>query len=330
MCYNRVSAKSWNLKIGECEVSLKIPLEVCSKIVLGSDGWLSPAGLFFPCLSTEHDELAASISGNKELVWDIVERVFFYQYQVDDWRKLPARDRLRKLEFELINGPVLFTENSSNYSIAQMRAISESGILIKSAFDNSIEFPSKDILNKVSEIVDSVLKNPVLISIRRDFDSGMYSNWGASFFARTFKKLEQFSKYPLQTRIRIDGFREQEFPGEHRVFPSSVFDDLSKGYTDEMSIDYGRNLVCYRVTDFGRYKILSSWNEYCHDGLNGGIDGDYNNYLSISVIDDLGYEREVMGLFDWREKYFKNDPLKIVFSHKGTYFETIVGKVVGF
>ena len=90
----------------------------------------------------------------------------------------------------------------------------------------------------------------------------------------------------------------------------------------------GRSDITYRVVSFGSYYLLAEWCMYSHDGLSGGIMGDYNNHLSIKVVDERSFTADLKVILDRNQKYYKDYPVKMTLSHKGDFFERIVNSVL--
>lgn len=310
-------------------MSVRVPLEGRNQIVLGSDGWLSPAGLFFPCLSTDHDELAAAIVAQRELIRDAVYEKFEYEWQMASWHLLPAREKLYQIGFVLIRGPIHFSEVASNYTLTQLKMMSEAKIMLRSAFDDSVTITPKVIVDFSSIIIDGIKSNSVVTNVKADFDKGtVYGPWFSGFLRRTFEQLGRFYINPFQTVVQINECWDSSKPKDHKIFPGAIFNELSSGFTDEMYLGYDRNSIVYRIAELKGFKLLSVWNEYSHDGINGGIDGDFNNYLYLKVVDDRSLDSELRNLLEWRDKYWKEIPVRISYSHKGDCFEGVVNKII--
>jgi len=310
-------------------MSVRVPLAGRNEIVLGSDGWLSPAGLFFSCLSTEHDELAAAIVAQRELIRDAVYAKFEYEWQLAPWNELPDREKLYQIGFVLIRGPVHFSEVESNYTLTQLKMMSEAKIILRSAFDDSIAITPKKIVDFSSFIIDGIKSNSIVTKIKADFDKGsVYGPWFNGFLRRTFAQLCRFYTNPFQTVVQINECWDSNKPKDHKIFPGAIFNELSRGFTDEMFLGYDRNSIVYRIAELKGFKLLSVWNEYSHDGINGGIDGDFNNHLYLKVVDDRSLESELRNLLQWRDTYWKEIPVRISYSNKGDYFKEVVNKII--
>lgn len=301
--------------------------EKLERILLGSDGWLDPHGAFFPCKSTEHDESAEYLVENLPLVKSLVNSIFKYQSDFEDWKKLNDREKLRRLSFVLINGSILRTEDSANFTPPQLEAIYRAGIVIRSAFDMAVEYSSAKILSKVNEVMKLLDNNPVLHRVRKDLENGQYSSWFSGWLECSMSSLSRFRETPLKTLIKTYECDDRHHPDQHMILPSSIFDDLSIGFDDEMVLVDGRAITTSRVVSFGGHYLLAEWCMYHHDGLSGGTMGDYNNYLSIKVVDDRSFTDQLRVILDQNQKYYKDYPVKITLSHKGDFFERIVNSV---
>jgi len=298
------------------------------RIPIGSDGWLDPFGAFFPCKSTEHDESAEYLVENLPLVKSLAHSTFKYRSDFEKWKELNAREKLRRFGFVLINGPILRTEKAANYDPRQLEALKVAGIPIRSAFDVAVEFSSAKILSKVNEVIKLLDENPALNKVRGDLENGRYSLWFRGALESTMSSLLQFREQPLRTSIMTMECYDWHDPDQHMVLPASIFADLSSGFDDEMVMLDGRSTITYRVVSFGGHYLLAEWCMYSHDGLSGGMMGDYNNYLSVKVIDDKSFSDDLKVILDRNRKYYKDYPVKITLSHKGEFFERIVGSIV--
>jgi len=76
------------------------------------------------------------------------------------------------------------------------------------------------------------------------------------------------------------------------------------------------------VVDFGSCKLLVQREEYFHDGLSGGMSGDTNNYISMSVVDENSIRQKLSKLIDNRGSLYKDTPR--IKTGSGGYFSEIV------
>lgn len=297
------------------------------KIKPESDGWLSPAGTYYQVGVTEHDESAKFLITYSSEVKTGEKKKFSYPFQRVDYDNKNNREKLRDLGWILIRGHVLRSEDALNFTIAQLKAISEAGIAVISAFDGSTEYSSNEVQGIVKKIKTSFAESKVIQKIRNDLDEGRLSSRLTPFRQETIRGIEQFNRDPFRTTIYITEVFNYKKPNEHEVLPMEIFNLMSKGYSEEVKIFTDRFDYTYRVIDLETGgKIWVERSKYSHDGLSGGMVGDFNNYISIYVVDDVLMREKLSKLFGSESKTPLN-PNQISFQKKGGYFEKYFSEI---
>ncbi|MDO8341131.1 MAG: hypothetical protein Q7T59_04095 [Candidatus Woesebacteria bacterium] len=294
-------------------------------VELGSDGWLSPKGDYYKVVTTEHDESASYLINKSSEVKDLeAEDRLPWSY-----KELNPREKLKRLGFVLVRGPILCSEDVTNFTLNQLTKITESGIQIVSAFEGGVEYPAKEILKKVESVANGLLKVGVVLDLRQDLSSlregKREREYDDQFKETTLKDIEKFVKSPLKTEINDYQFGNTK--KEYELFATGVFDYLSNGFTDEMEMDLGRSIYKYRVIDLDNCKLLIQWEEYFHDGLSGGYHGDVNHHISIVVVDGRSVQAKLSKLIKDRSKLYQDTP-KITTMNGNGYFSEVMSDII--
>lgn len=293
-------------------------------IEIDSDGWLSPKGNYYKVKPDEHDESATYLTTNSDEVKTLVKQTLetwdYHRYQ-----DLNAREKLAKLGFILIRGEILRSEDATNFTPEQLEKITGAGIRIVSAFDGSVEYPTETILQKITSIADGIEKADVVVNLKshlNDLESGKVNRaYDDQFREKTMNDIKRFVRSSLKTTINDNEFWDSKGK-EHDILSAGIFDYLSQGFSDEMEMDLGRSTYKFRVVDFGSCKLLVQREEYFHDGLSGGMSGDTNNYISMSVVDENSIRQKLSKLIDNRGSLYKDTPR--IKTGSGGYFSEIV------
>lgn len=290
------------------------------KIALGSDGWLSPRGDYYKVESTQHDESATYLVGNSFEVKEGERTRFAHTWQRRDYDDKNDREKLKELGWILVRGEILRSEDALNFTPAQLKSISEAGIKVISAFDGSTEYSSDEVQRILDGVFSRLDKSEVLQQVRKDLDDGKLSPWFTGIREVTVSDLNRFRDNPFHTSVYTAEVYDWHHPKEHEVLPQEIFDIMSQGSSEEMRMLLGRSEYTFRVIDLkSGGKIWVEREEYFHDGLSGGMTGDYNNYISMYVIDDVLMREKLSRLIENRTKMYK--PPEITFQVKGGYFE---------
>lgn len=294
------------------------------RIEFGSDGWLSPKGNYYKTKPDEHDESATYLTSNSDEVKTLVKQTLetwdYHRYQ-----DLNAREKLEKLGFVLIRGEILRSEDATNFTPEQLKKITEAGIRVISAFDGAVEYPTETILQKVTSIAEGIEKADVVVNLQghlNDLESSKVGRaYDDQFREKTMNDIKRFVRSPLKTTINDNQFWDSKGK-EHEILSSGIFDYLSQGFLDEMEMDLGRSIYKFRVIDFGSCKLLVQREEYYHDGLSGGMSGDTNNYISMSVVDENSIRQKLSKLIGDRGSLYKDIPK--IKTGSGGYFSEVV------
>lgn len=295
------------------------------RIELGSDGWLSPKGDYYKVGTTEHNKSAEYLLKNSSEVTELkkdVESLWRYN-------ELDPREKLKTLGFVLIRGPVLRSEDATNFTPNQLTKITESGIKVISALEDGVEYPAKEILKKVEMIAKGLPKTEVVIDLQQDISnlkSGKRAQeYDDKFKETTLQNIEKFVESPLKTQIH--DYRFGNIKKEYELFANGVFDYLSSGFTSEMEMDLGRSIYRYRAINLGNCKLLVQWEEYFHDGWSRGYQGDVNHHISMVVVDDRSIRTKLSKLIKDRSKLYDDIP-KVTVKKDDGYFSDVMTDII--
>ncbi len=292
------------------------------KIIPGSDGWLSPKGNYYKVGTTQHDESASFLISNSFEAQDEEKRRFRHSYDREDYDVKNDREKLKQLGWILVRGEILRSEDALNFTTSQLKAISEAGIKVISAFDGSTEYSSDEVSQVVDRINSGFAKSKIIQHVREDLEQGKFSPWLRSTRERTIQGIEDFSNKPFGRTISTD----ELYTDEPEVLPSEIFNVMSEGSFEEMKMKLGRSEYTFRVIQLKTgAKIWVEREEYFHDGLSGGMMGDCNNYISMYVVDNVLMKERLKTLIDHRG--FGQAP-EIKFETKDGYFADIFRDIV--
>ncbi len=288
------------------------------QIEFGSDGWLSPGGDYYKVETTQHDESAKYIVKNSDEVKDLEGKMIDNVGQRMSYAGKPYREKLKQLGYILIRGEILRTEEEVNYTPEQLGAISKAGIKIVSAFDGSVEYNPKKILDRVQEVIEKLRNDHEVKSIQFGLDKGGYLPWMQRARAETIEDIGKLSHNPFKTVVHVDEFYKPEI---YDKVPDRIFDILSTDYADEMRITVTRSEFTLRLVDLSGEKLLIQREKYTHDGLGGFLY--IENSISMFVIDNLSFGKKLSKLLGVK----RSNP-KIEFENKNGYFAEIVTNLV--
>lgn len=310
----------------EVEASLpKFPKS--EKIKHGTDGWLSPRGDYYEVGSTQHDESATFLVVNSPEVRDGERRKFTHSYERGDYDDKNDREKLKELGWILIRGKVLRSEDALNFTPAQLRSISEAGIIVISAFDGSTEYSSAEVQAILKNVFLGLDNSKIILSVREDLEKGKLSPWWTEIRQKTFSDIDRFEENPFHTSIYTAEVHDWRHPNEHEILPSEIFDIMSQGSSEEMKMLLGRSEFYFRVINLETGgKIWVEREKYFHDGLSGGMAGDINNYISMYVIDDVLASERLVNLIKHRRNML--EPPKITFQVIDGYFENFFSTII--
>lgn len=278
------------------------------KIEPGSDGWLSPSGVFYEANRDQHKESAdwivrsnlSELKGKRGSVGDVkyMER-----------SGLPSTQFLRDNGWILINGPVFRTDNALNYTTPQLTKLAEAGIPVVGAYDGSKEFSSKETLKWVNESAKAVSyfidtqKPQILIgswSGYKKVDASQEEFW-AEIKHRGYPTLEDFKEDPFHTTFGDFGLMKF----------TDIRDVLTKGYQDEITFDYGMETYVLRLIELhSGEKICVEYTFHHHDGLGSGNE----EHMNVYVVDNFTFKEKI-------KKYLSSGVEPDV---KGEYFRNII------
>jgi len=288
--------------------------ERSEKIVPGSDGWLSPRGNYYEAKPDEHDEAAIYLVTNSSEVKDEEMKRFRHSYDREDYDVKNDREKLKQLGWILVRGDILRSEDALNFTTLQLRSISEAGIKVISAFDGSIEYSSDEVQQVLDRINTGFAKSKIIQQVKDDLERGELSLWFKSTRERTIQGIEDFKGKPFGRSIPTDELYKEE----SEVLPSEIFNIMSDGSFEEMKMDLGRTEFTFRVIGLKtNAKIWVEREKYSHDGLSGGMMGDYNNYISMYVVDEVLMKGRLKNLIEHRGF---GQPPKIKFGTEDGYF----------
>jgi hypothetical protein len=292
-------------------------------IELGSDGWLTPKGDYYKVGTTEHDESADYfVKHSKE-----VKKMEESKPRPWNYSDLNSREKLKELGYVLIRGEILRSDDVANYTPVQLEKINQAEIKVVSVFDGSMEYPTEEILEKITSIAQGLPKIEVVLQLQSnlsDLELGKSERtYEDQFREQTMRNINDFMQFPLKTAITDCQFYN---PETHEVLSTGIFDYLSRGYSDEMKINSDRSFYSFRVVDLENCKLLIQRIEYFHDGVGGGMSGDINNYISMSVVDNRSLKEELSKLISHSNKYHESS--KIEFKKKDGYFAEIMSDVI--
>lgn len=297
------------------------------KIEPGSDGWLSPRGDYYKVGTTEHDESADYLIGNSQEVKEEERIRFAHAWDKKDYDEKNNREKLKQLGWILVRGDILRSEDALNFTASQLKAISEAGIKVVSAFDGSTEYSSDEVQSIVKKVQTNLDQSKVIQQLYEDIEKGD-SPWFSSIREETAVRLANFKEDPFHTTIYTAEVYDWHHPKEHEVLPMEILDILSKGSSEEMKMFLGRSEYTFRVIDLKTGgKIWVEREEYFHDGLSGGSTGDYNNYISMFVVDDVLMRKRIADLIESKAGIYKRPP-EITSQIKGGYFEKFFSGII--
>lgn len=291
------------------------------KIELGSDGWLSPKGNFYQCGTTEHDESAEYLIENSAEAKLLEQQVIDSAGERKSYDERPDREKLKYLHWVLIRGSVLRSDDALNYTPEQLKKISDAGIKIVSAHGGSKEYSSQELIEKLNSIKTKLEGSSVIREVERQLPKL------SSLRKHTIEDIHAFINDPLHESIFIGEFGDyflnyQE--GGHEVLPAEVFNILSSGFSEEMTINIGRYIRRFRATNLeDGEKLIVERQEYHHGGQSRETAADIENTISMFVADAYTirnkFERLIYGGVSDDEK-----TPKIKLSKPDGYFADIV------
>ena len=297
-------------------------------IELGSDGWLSPEGDFYECGTTEHNEAASFLVSNCNEVRSGENDTFRKSYWREDvgYDEKPDREKLKYLHWVLIRGPVLYSDDALNYTPDQLEKILNAGIKIVSVYEGSKEYSSQELIEKLDSIKTRLQESPVIKEVERQLPK-------LSPFRRdTIGDIHAFLNDPLHKSIFIGEFGNYFLDyqkGGHEVLPTELFDILSSGFSEEMTVNIGRYIKRYRVTNLeDGEKLIVGREEYHHGGQSRDAGAaDIENSIAMFVVDPHSirdkFERLIYGGVSEDEK-----TPKIELSKSDGYFANIVKRIM--
>lgn len=279
------------------------------EIIPGSDGWLSPSGVFFKAGKDQHKEAADWIVNNNLSELKEKERVSISDAQYMEKSGLPSIPFLREKGWILINGPIFRTDNALNYTTNQLTKLSEAGIPIVGAYDGSKEFSSQETLDWVKKAVTSISDfiERQELQVLVPFPDGGYepkkanqTEFWENIKNRGFSTLEDFGKDPFHTIFGHFGLLRF----------TDVRDVLTNGYQDEMIFDHGQETYMFRLVK------LNSGERICVEYTFHHHDRDYGNeeHMHAYVVDNFTFEEKI-------KKYISSGVKPQI---KGQYFERLL------
>lgn len=288
------------------------------KIELGSDGWLSPKGDYYKAGSSEHDACAKFLVHSSPEVNASVKEKFSDPNDKEDYEDKNDREKLKELGWILVRGKILHSEDALNFTPAQLKAISDAGVKVVSAFDGSKEYSSEEVQTFLGRIKKDLYKSGIIRRLGRDLAEGDFSPWFARLKQRTINDLNNFNKDPFHTIIYTS--EVNDYDEQYERVPSEIFDLVSQGYSEEMTILGGSDKYTFRKINLKTGEQV--WAErrfHVHEDSRGGLKGDYDNYISIYVVDDILMRQKLDKIIEYNNNVY--GPPKLTFQVKDGYFE---------
>ncbi|HKC05142.1 MAG TPA: hypothetical protein VKC54_04710 [Patescibacteria group bacterium] len=278
-------------------------------IELGSDGWLSPSGMFFKAGKNQHKEAAEWIVAKNlsELKEKRKRPINDAQYMENSG--LPSIEFLRDKGWILINGPIFRTENALNYTTDQLTKLSEAGIPVVGAYDGSKEFSSQETLEwvgrsakNISDFIETQ-KIQILRFSQRDGYKPItvtQDEFWENIRDHGYSTLEDFKRNPFDTIFGEFG----------RISFTDVRDVLSQGYQDEIVFDRGQETYTLRLIK------LSSGERICVEYTYHHHDRDFGNeeHMNVYVVDNFEFKKKL-------DKYISSGINPKI---KGDYFRNLI------
>lgn len=293
------------------------------KILPGSDGWLSPKGSYYKVEPNEHDESASFLVKNVDEVKEAAEKKYIDAWEKRDYETMNDRMKLIKLDWILVRGPILRSEDANNFSKMQLKRISEAGIKVVSAFGGAIEYSSDEVLMVTERICKDIHENPIINQWIKESETSYYPR---QFYKEFMDDLKSFKESPLRSIIGMIGFGSLSDPNDlDAMLPREFFDVMSKGYAEEMKILCGLDTYFFREVNLkDGMKLWIKRIQHIHSGESGGFLGNYMDYLSMFVADEHLVVDMLRQLIDDRVNYHP----KVELSENDGYFGRIMEKVV--
>jgi len=270
-------------------------------IEAGSDGWLSPSGMFFKADKGQHKELADWIMGNELSSVRDAQR----------WEQsgLPSTEFLRDKGWILINGPIFHTDNALNYTSRQLALLSEAGIPVVGAYDGSKEFSSQETL----EWINRAVKN---VSDFIETQEAQVLEWSPNggYERKAVDQNKFWENIKNRGYSTLEDFKKDAF---HTVFGdfglvsfTGIRDILTKGYQDEIVFDHGMETYTLRLVklDSGE-RICVEYTFHHHDRDSGN-----EEHMNVYVVDNFKFKEKI-------EKYISSGVKPQI---KGKYFRGLI------
>jgi hypothetical protein len=280
----------------------KPPFVPKDKIDSGEQGWISPKGIFYPCLPDEHNKSAEYLVGDNS-----PDKTYLSEKGAYAWtnEKQSARQKLENAGYVLVNGSEFRTNDYHKLSAFQIALIQNAGIHIFDARDKTEyppfvrKFARKMALENIApvftspsylkdkQIVDRFFEishlDPNMLPKEGElnkFGSQMGGFWIPDIPLTTYFSLQDFLKKPFDTTIK----RDWDY-SEGDSYPLEIYNHLSHGYQSQISYSENQDKIRFRVlkTPSPDLFVYVFYQHHSHNGAYGGYGGYFKiNYALMS------------------------------------------------